>query len=88
MNDYKQPFIRKWEPPRKSNPIATVGAILILMAITIMMCRGCVDAVVTTVDNDEQEKPKVYRAQSPTHEQMWALDSLTQVQEVMKGKKL
>jgi hypothetical protein len=93
MRDYKA----KWNSGRHIDPETVLkidkhckwGSYLLMALLVAILMRSCVDAVVVEQENREayrkNERPKAYRKQSPTHEQMWAMDHLLAVQEVAKA---
>jgi hypothetical protein len=92
MRDYKAPWNRNAYrlddlEIRDSNPIATCACIILLGMLVFWMLNALVDAV--EVETLQQygvaERPQAYRKQPPTHEQMWAMDHLLAVQEVVKA---
>ena len=81
---------------RQSNAIATAFYLFCLISVIGMMCWSCVDGIVKTVENEEQEsrrriyasetyvRPAAWRLASPTSEQMDHLHHVRQVAEVAK----
>lgn len=61
-----------------------------------LLCQTCVDGIVKTVENDEEQqrkwvaqgykRPLAYRLQSPTEDQMDSLHGLMRVLEVKNAK--
>ncbi len=99
MTDYKSPWNRNQQinfeddPIRKSNPIATLFWIVVSMGLMIWMLHALVNAIVVEQETAERaylqnfERPEAYRKASPTHEQLWALDHLTDVSKVAHAER-
>ena len=92
MTDYKPPRNCKhqidFDPVRDSNPIATVFWIVVYLALACYLGHVFVQAVITEQENEEKySRPAAFRKASPTHEQMWALDHLTNVSRVAHAER-
>lgn len=95
MRDYKAPWNRNQYllddlEIRDSNPIATLASVALLGLLVVWMLHAFVEAVEVEILQQSAyhgvtERPQAYRKQSPTHEQMWAMDHLLAVQEVAKA---
>lgn len=78
------------EEIRNSNPIATCAALLALVVTIWVICTCFVNAIVKTVETEEEQRifkadhPKAYRMQSPKPDQMEAYHHLMQIQEVRR----
>lgn len=89
MTDYKN-----IQPPRPIDKhVQYLQAFAMMSALVIIIgviCTSCVDAIVKTVETEEDQRiyradhPKAYRMQSPTPEQMEAYHHLMQIQEVRR----
>lgn len=96
MTDYKSPRNRnpmismESDPIRDSNPIATLAALIVFGCIIVALIVSCADSIDRTLDNQSKHysAPAAFRKQSPTHEQMWALDHLTAVSKVAHAERL
>jgi len=90
VTDYKSPLNRNQlismesDPIRDSNPIATLAALVGICCIIVALIVSCADSIDRTLDNQAKHNgaPQAFRKQSPSHEQMWALDHLTAVSKV------
>lgn len=95
MTDYKSPLNRnplismESDPIRDSNPIATLAALVGICCIIVMLVVSCADSIDRTLDNQAQHNgaPAAFRKKAPTHEQMWALDHLTNVSKVAHAER-
>lgn len=67
-------------------------SIIILIILMGLICHSCVDAIVRTVETEEEqrifradtERPKAFRKASPTPEQMEHYHGLLQIMEVQR----
>lgn len=93
MRDYKSPWWRTFqqiETDRQANIISTFCALGVLVALIGFISTSCVDAIVRTVESEEEQRiykvdyarPAAYRKASPTPEQMEAYHGLLTVMEV------
>jgi uncharacterized membrane protein len=70
----------------------TVAAIVLLIVVVMFGCHSCVEAIVKTVETEEEqrifrpdtERPKAFRMSSPTPEQMDKYHELMVIQEVRR----
>lgn len=91
MHDYKSPWWRDQDNTEKQvNLLATFSALVVLVLLIGIVCTQCVDAIVKTVENEEEQRiykadyarPAAFRKASPTPEQMEAYHGLLTVMEV------
>lgn len=69
-------------------------SLVILVTLIGLICHSCVDAIVKTVETEEEQRifrveketPKAYRMTSPTPEQMDKYHDLLTVMEVKNAK--
>jgi amino acid transporter len=95
MTDYKSPRNRnpqiqfEYDPIRDSNPIATLAALVGIGVIMVLLVVSCADSIDRTLDNQAKHNgaPAAFRKKAPTHEQMWALDHLTNVSKVAHAER-
>lgn len=95
MQDYKSPWNRNQYrlddlEIRDSNPWATLASIVLIGILTVWALYALVQAIEVETEMQaayysKPDQPQAFRKQSPTHEQMWAMDHFVQVQEVMKA---
>ena len=93
MTDYKSPWWRTFqqiETDRQVNIISTFCVLAVLVALIGFISTSCVDAIVRTVETQEEQlifkvdysRPAAYRMASPTPEQMEHYHGLLTVMEV------
>lgn len=93
MKDYKAHWWRtshKIETDRQVNIISAFCSLAVLVVIIGFITTSCVDAIVKTVENEEEQRiykadyarPAAFRKASPTPEQMEAYHGLLTVMEV------
>ena len=93
MTDYKSPWWRTFqqiETDRQVNIISSFCALGVLVALIGFISTSCVDAIVKTVENEEEQRiykveyalPAAYRKASPTPEQMEKYHDLMRIMEV------
>lgn len=91
MTDYKN--IQAPRPIERDMKYLEAFAVLAALVIVIgVICTSCVDAIVKTVETEEEQRifrvdtdrPKAFRMSSPTPEQMEAYHGLMRVMEVRR----
>lgn len=93
MTDYKSPWWRTFqqiETDRQVNIISSFCALGVLVTLIGFISTSCVDAIVKTVENEEEQRiykvdyarPAAYRKASPTPDQMEKYHDLLTVMEV------
>ena len=78
----------------KDSKINICISVVILIILIGLLCHSCVDAIVKTVETEEEQRifrveketPKAYRMTSPTPEQMDKYHDLLTVMEVKNAK--
>lgn len=95
MRDYRTPWNRNQHhladlEIRDSNPWATLLSVIAIGALLIICLHALVSAIEQEVTHQnlvysQPSRPEAFRKGSPTHDQMWHLDHITQVQSVMKA---
>ena len=96
MKDYKTPRQHKVRPNRfkrrNSNAIATAFWALIVVVV-VLIAWGIAGNEYSKGERTEKSgavysKPAAFRKASPTHQQMWALDHLTEVSKVAHAERM